>query len=205
MRWQRNERNERNEEPEQSRDTRADVGREPDARTEVEALYRRYGPALFRRCRTLLGSDAEAQDCLQDTFVGFLKGNWRGEAQPFTVLYRIATFQAIDRLRRRGRWYGKAAELEVREDEPDTTVEEQGAAWARRQDTSPTERVEFAHDLAILTKGEDDFTMTAAMMHWVEGHTLEEIAQTLGVTRKTVSARLTRFMERVKERRKEPT
>ena len=56
---------------------------------------------LFRRCLALLGSDAEAHDCLQDTFVGFLKGNWRGEAQPLTVLYRVATNQAIDRLRKR--------------------------------------------------------------------------------------------------------
>ena len=77
----------------------------PEAqKAEVEAIYRRYGPMLFRRCRSLLGSDAEAQDCLQDTFLGFLKGNWRGEAQPLTVLYRVATNQAIDRLRKRGRW-----------------------------------------------------------------------------------------------------
>lgn len=171
------------------------------AQSEVEALYRRHGPALLRRCRNLLGSDAEARDCVQDTFLGFLKGDWRGEAQPFTVLYRIATFQAIDRLRRRSRWHGRASQLEVREDEPDTTLEQQAAAWSERQTTSSTERVEWAHDLAILTQGEDEFTLTAATMHWVEGHTLEEIAQTLGVTRKTVSARLTRFMERVAQKR----
>lgn len=168
---------------------------------EVEALYRRYGPALFRRCRKLLGSDAEAQDCLQDTFLGFLKGNWRGEAQPFTVLYRVATFQAIDRLRRRGRWFGHAEHLTVRDEEADASLEQQGAAWAQHQPSTETERVECAHDLALLTKGEDEFTLTAAVMHWVEGHTLEEIAQTLGVTRKTVSARLTRFMERVASRK----
>ena len=170
------------------------------AAPDVDALYRRYGPALFRRCRSLLGSDAEAQDCVQDTFIGFLKGDWRGEAQPFTVLYRVATFQAIDRLRRRGRWYGRVTDLKVREDEADQSIEEQGAAWVQKQTMVETERVEFAHDLAVLTKGEDEFTLTAATMHWVEGHTLEEIAQTLGVTRKTVSARLSRFMERVAQR-----
>ena len=123
------------------------------------------------------------------------------EAQPLTVLYRVATNQAIDRLRKRGRWHGRASELTIREDEPDASMEEQGSAWASRQTMAETERVEWAHDLAFLTKGEDDFTMTAATMHWVEGHTLEEIAQTLGVTRKTVSARLTRFTERVAERK----
>lgn len=164
-------------------------------------MYRRYGPMLFRRCRALLGTDAEAQDCLHDTFVGFLKGQWRGEAQPLTVLYRVATNQAIDRLRRRGRWHGKANEFTVRDDESDTTLEEQASAWAARQTVADHERVEWARELAHLTQGEDSFTLTAATMHWVEGHTLEEIAQLLGVTRKTVSARLNRFTERVAERR----
>lgn len=167
---------------------------------EVEALYRRYGPMLFRRCRSLLGSDAEAHDCLQDTFLGFLKGNWRGEAQPFTVLYRVATNQAIDRLRKQGRWYGKATALVVRENEPDDTLEQQARAWMAHQSGTDMERAEWAHDIAALTGGEDEFTLTAAVMHWAEGHTLEEIAQTLGVTRKTVSARLTKFVERAARR-----
>lgn len=162
-------------------------------------MYRRYGPMLFRRCRALLGSDAEAQDCLHDTFVGFLKGNWRGEAQPLTVLYRVATNQAIDRLRKRGRWFGKATAFTVRDTESDSTIDEQAEAWSSRQNMAETERMEWAHDLAILTRDEDDFTLTAATMHWVEGYSLEEIAQTLGVTRKTVSARLHRFSERVKK------
>ncbi len=172
-------------------------------RQDVEGLYRQYGPAIFRRCRALLGSDAEAQDCLQDTFVGYLKGSWRGEAQPFTVLYRIATCQAIDRLRKRGRWFGRASELSLRDDDSDTTLEQQASNWATFRHThDENERVEWAHDLAVVTQREDDFTVAAATMHWVEGYTLEEIAQTLGVTRKTVSTRLTRFIERVAQRRK---
>jgi RNA polymerase sigma factor (sigma-70 family) len=170
---------------------------------DVEVLYRRFGPMLHRRARALLGSETEAHDCVQDTFVGYLKGNWRGEAQPFTVLYRIVTYQAFDRLRRRGRWYGRAHELRIREDEPDASLEEQALAWESRQTLAESERVEWAHDLAHLTQGEDDFSLTAATMHWVEGHTLEEIAHTLGVTRKTVSARLTRLMERVAVRQQQ--
>lgn len=167
---------------------------------DVAALYRRYGPMLFRRCRRLLASDAEAQDCVQDTFVGFLKGSWRGEAQPFTVLYRIATFQAIDRLRKRARWHGRAVELSV-SDGPDESLEHQANAWSAAQShLGPQERLELAQDLALLTKDEDELTLTAATMHWVEGHTLEEVAQTLGVTRKTVAARLTRLSERAKAR-----
>lgn len=164
-------------------------------------LYRRFGPLVYRRCRQLLGSDAEAQDCLQDTFVGYLKLAARGEAQPLTVLYRIATFQAIDRLRHRARWHGRAAAVVVREDEPDATLEQQASAWAaRRGQQTDLERSELLQDLALLSRGEDEETLVAVTMHFVEGYTLEEIAQTLRVTRKTVAARLSRMVERARAR-----
>lgn len=167
---------------------------------DVAALYRRFGPLVFRRCRRLLASDSEAQDCLQDVFIGYLKGDWRGEAQPLTVLYRIATFQAIDRLRRRARWHGHGESLTVRE-EDDATLEQQATAWRAQQDkVSEAERLELAQDVALLTEGEDESTLAAATMHWVEGYTLEEVAQTLGITRKTVAARLTKLSERARVR-----
>jgi RNA polymerase sigma factor (sigma-70 family) len=164
--------------------------------SEVEALYRRFGPALVRRCRRLLANEAEANDCVHDAFAAYLKGDWRGEAQPFTVLYRIATCQAIDRVRRSARWHGVAAKASVGEDE-DTMLETQAQLWSTAQRSiSDAQRLDWAHDISLLTAGEDETTLAAATMHWVEGHTLEEVAQTLGVTRKTVAARLTRLMER---------
>lgn len=171
------------------------------AQEDLEALYRRAGPMVYRRCVRLLGSEAEAQDCLQDTFLGYLKLTSRHEAQPLTILLRIATFQALDRVRRRSRWFGRVSRCTVREDEPDDTLETQATAWAQAQGrVTELERSELLQDLAMLTKGEDDETLTAATMHFVEGHTLEEVAQTLGITRKTVAARLNRLMERVRSR-----
>ena len=35
----------------------------------LEALYRRYGPAIFARCRKLLGDPASAEDATQETFL----------------------------------------------------------------------------------------------------------------------------------------
>lgn len=168
---------------------------------DIEALYRRFGPLVYRRCLKLVGSAAEAQDCLQDTFLGYLKLNLRGEAAPLTVLLRIATFQALDRVRRHARWFGRVAHCEVREDEADATLDSQASAWSARQGRlSDLERSELLQDLAMLTRGEDAETLAAATMHWVEGYTLEEIASTLGVTRKTAAARLNRLTARARSR-----
>jgi RNA polymerase sigma-70 factor (ECF subfamily) len=168
---------------------------------DLEALYRRFGPLVYRRCLKLVGSAAEAQDCLQDTFLGYLKLNLRGEAQPLTVLLRIATFQSLDRVRRHARWFGRVARCEVREGEADDTLEAQAAAWgAQRGLVSDLERSELLQDLALLTQGEDAETLAAATLHWVEGYTLEEVASTLGVTRKTAAARLNRLTERARAR-----
>lgn len=168
---------------------------------DLESLYRRFGPLVYRRCVKLLGNEAEAQDCLQDTFIGYLRLKSRGEAQPLTVLFRIATFQALDRVRRRARWFGRVARVAVREGEEDATLEAQANAWGRQCGVvSDLERSELLQDLAMLTRGEDEETLAAATMHWVEGYTLEEVASSLGMTRKTVAARLNRLTERAQKR-----
>jgi RNA polymerase sigma-70 factor (ECF subfamily) len=41
----------------------------------VAALYDRFGPALFRTARTLLGRDDLAEDAVQDTFVGLVRAH----------------------------------------------------------------------------------------------------------------------------------
>src|SRR5438067_1622521 len=39
----------------------------------LAALYDRFGPALFRTARTLLGDDGLAEDAVQDTFLGLVR------------------------------------------------------------------------------------------------------------------------------------
>jgi predicted DNA-binding protein (UPF0251 family) len=48
------------------------------------------------------------------------------------------------------------------------------------------ERVESARELQRLTRSESPRALTAARLHFVDGHTQEEVAQVLGVSRKTV-------------------
>jgi len=165
-----------------------------DATARFNELYRRYAPAVFRRALSLLGGDeASAKDVTQEVFLGYFQGQHRltGAAQPFTVLYQMATYQSVDRLRRNARWHGRMPELAHREDDegPTTPVTDGGSS-----------RVEATHDLALLTKGEDEQTLTCAVLYFVEGNTTQEIADTLDISRKTVGRALAAFAERANKR-----
>lgn len=64
-------------------------------------LYQRFSPAVYRRALAVLQDKEEAHDVKQDTFLDYMKNeaSLRGEASAFTVLYQMATFKAVDRLR----------------------------------------------------------------------------------------------------------
>lgn len=163
---------------------------------ELTELYRKYAPAVFRRARSLLaGDEHEANDIVQEVFLSYVKNQsrLRGEAAPFTILYQMATYQAVDRLRRAARWSGKVTSLSVDEDTD-------GPALQVPSSADGAARLEAARDLALLTEGEDEQTLTCAVLYFVEAYTTEEIAQSLGISRKTVGRALAAFSTRAQKR-----
>src|SRR6476469_3572989 len=104
---------------------------------EVAELYRKHAPALQRRCASIVGNADDARDLVQETFARYLaaSGRWTDRASPFTVLYRIATNAAIDRLRRRKTW-----------------SEDELHAEAHVGDSGPHRSVDSMHDLVWLTR-----------------------------------------------------
>lgn len=149
---------------------------------DVAELYRRHAPALHRRCASIVGNPDDARDLVQETFARYLAAKERGDA-PFAVLYRIATNAAIDRLRRR---------KTRSEDELDAEVHA-GVGGA-------SERIDNAHDLAVLTKGLSEEELTVAVLHHLDGYTQDQIAASLDLSRRTVGKILVRFEEHVKKR-----
>ena len=67
---------------------------------DVEALYRKYGPMVLRRCRHLLGDEDKALDAMQECFVRVLRSKERlnGDA-PSSLLYCMATNVCLNILR----------------------------------------------------------------------------------------------------------
>jgi RNA polymerase sigma-70 factor (ECF subfamily) len=164
---------------------------------QLAALYRDYGPSLYRRARALTGDSEEATDITQDAFLNFMKmgESLRGEASPFTLLYQIVTHRAVDRLRRRARWTGRLALHE--DEEPDAS--ERRLEWAA-VDEGGLGQVEAAQDLALLTQGEEPQVLTAAFLYFVEGHSAEQVGQVLKLPRKTVEKLLKQFVKRARAR-----
>jgi len=71
---------------------------------DVEQLYERYGPMVYRRCLKLLGSEGEAEDAMQDVFVQLMEHRTSLRIDyPSTLLYRMATNVCLNRIRRRVR------------------------------------------------------------------------------------------------------
>jgi RNA polymerase sigma-70 factor (ECF subfamily) len=68
------------------------------------AVVREYGPVVWRTACRLLGNDADAADCFQNTFLAAVE---LAAAEPVrdwpAALKRIATTRALDQLRRRHR------------------------------------------------------------------------------------------------------
>ena len=164
---------------------------------ELADLYTRFGPAVHRRAYSILKDEQEALDVTQEVFLAYMRAraSLRGEAAPFTVLYSIATNQALDRVRRKARWSGVLSSLKAPDEDEDDAIaeipdsEERGAA-----------RVDAARDLSLLTQGEKSEAVTAAFLYFVEGYTTEEIGQTLDLSRKTVGKLLARFADRARKR-----
>ena len=149
---------------------------------DVEDLYRRYGPMVLRRCHRLLGRMDEAEDALQDVFVAALDraGELHGRF-PSSLLWRMATNTCLNRLRSRKR---------RAEDHDDELLLSIAAAEDRA--------VEHRSLLDNLFGRSRESTRVMAVLHWVDGMTLEQVAQETGLSVSGVRKRLRTLQESVR-------
>ncbi len=79
-----------------------------------DALVAAHSAAIFAYLWRLLRDHADAEDCLQDTFLRAYRayGRLNGHTNPRAWLYRIATNVARTRLKQRGREAGRTAALD---------------------------------------------------------------------------------------------
>jgi RNA polymerase sigma-70 factor (ECF subfamily) len=138
------------------------------SRQELETLYRQYAPVLFRRARRLVGRDAEAWDVVQQVFERLMTSSetFRREASPMTWLWRITTNVALNHLR------GRA----LREPDGKEMPEEH----------SNDDGLEARNLIAVWMKQLDEREATVATLLYVDGLTQEEVADVLGLSRKTI-------------------
>lgn len=143
---------------------------------DVEALSRRYGPMVLRRCRRLLRDEDEALDACQDVFVRVLEHRSRLDARyPSSLLYRMATNVCLNRLRDNRRnpvTRDDAVLYEIARAEPAGGLSEARLLLARLFGRHP------------------ESSRTIAVLHFVDGLTLEEVAGETGLSVSGVRKRL---------------
>jgi RNA polymerase sigma-70 factor, ECF subfamily len=152
-------------------------------RERAAALYRQYGPAVYRRCLRLLKDREAAQDATQEVFVKLVRDIAKVD-DPAIVLpwiYRVATNYCLNALRNRSR-RGEDS-LDGFEIAGNTSVD------------SFTNR----HLAGAILARFDEGTQAVAVGVLVDGMGHEELAGALGISRKTVERRLARFLEAAKK------
>ena len=152
-------------------------------RAEVEQLYRQYGSLVLRRARSILRNEDEAMDVMQEVFVRVIRNidAFRGDASPTTWLYRITTNLCLNRIRDRKRQRQKL------EAEGPPATDSSGGGHGARIDIYRV--LEFMPAKAA----------EPALFHYVDGMSHREIAELLGIPRRTVSNRIKVFDKLARE------
>lgn len=147
---------------------------------DVEELYRRFGPMVLRRCRRLLRDEERAVDAMHDTFVKVLR---QGSVDHVgsSWLYTVATNTCLNQIRTQRR------------------RPEDGDALLDRIAVAPDERWQLRLVVDRIFEREQPSTRTMAVMHLVDGMTLQETADAVGLSVSGVRKRLRTLKAHVAE------
>ncbi len=153
---------------------------------DVEDAYRRFGPMVVRRCRALLADDEQAVDAMHDVFVRLIREHERLDDRGMSsLLYRIATNVSLNKLRTRRR-------------KPEVADDDMLAALAHAGDLE-----DATHGRSLVAKlfgRVSESTTTMAVMHWVDGMSLDEVAAETGMSVSGVRKRLRLLRDRLRGR-----
>ena len=143
---------------------------------DIEDYYRRHGPMVLRRCRSLLRDEPQAVDAMHDVFVQLLTHRDRlQDSAAASLLWTIATNLCLNKIRSRRR----------RPEDPRSELLAQIAAADDAEARGAARSL-----LGRLFAGVPASTGTIAVLHLLDGMTLEEVAETVGMAVSGVRKRL---------------
>ena len=156
-----------------------------------EAIMRRHNRLLFRTARSILKSDSETEDALQEAYLHAWRalGNFRADARLSTWLVRIVINESLGRLRRRS---AQVIPLDTFMDLP----EKQTQPWLEDNPDRQPEQLAMRAEIRRLMEARIDMLpdafRTVFMLRAVEELSVDEVAEVLGIPEATVRTRFFR-------------
>lgn len=157
----------------------------------IRAIIQKHNQRLYRVARSILGEDSEADDVLQDAYLlAFSKlSEFRGHSRLSTWLTRIVVNEALQRLRRRKPFSSS----------PFDEARSHGAQvipFPGAQQSDNPERTVAQQEICQLVERAIDALKqefrTVLVARVLEGMSIEETAESLGIKPETVKTRLHR-------------
>lgn len=132
-------------------------------------LYKKYGPMVLRRCRFLLHDEDMALDAMQDVFVKIIENNCKIKDACSSLFYVTATRVCLNIIRankiRTGPDFDEISEL-----------------MADEFSEIEVEKIEARDVLDNIFSKRDEKDSMIATLHFIDGLTLEETAEQVGMS-----------------------
>lgn len=142
-----------------------------------EELYEKFGPMVLRRCRYILKDEEKALDAMQDVFVRILERRGTISAVCSSLFYTVATTVCLNRIRSDKVRHAPQIDHLLNE-----IADGRGAGHEEKTDAAMFLDCIFAN-------GRED-TRQMAVLHYVDGLTLEETAAQMAMSVSGVRKRL---------------
>lgn len=152
-------------------------------------LIRRHSGLVYGTCLRITGNHQDAEELTQDCFLDLARHAVQIKTSIAGWLHQSATHRALNRLRGERRRKNREIEACNEKESADAGLLSEDASW---------NDIEPLVDVALSEIPEH--LRTPIVMHYLEGATQSDIANTLGVHQTTVSRRLSEGLEFLRER-----
>lgn len=168
-------------------------------RVEFARLLDVYSGPIYRLAIRILGNSQDAEDVLQDTFIKAFRaiGDFEGKSTLSTWLFRIATNEALMLVRKRKPDLMKLVEID-QDDENEQSAPMQLTDWCCLPE-SELASVEARKYLDEAVNRLSPALRFVFLLRDVEGLSIRETAEMLGITEVNVKTRLLRARMRLRE------
>jgi RNA polymerase sigma-70 factor (ECF subfamily) len=153
----------------------------------IEEFYLRYGPMVLRRCRQLLRDEERARDAAQEVFAKLLINKKQLKNQyASSLLFKISTNTCLNM---------------IRDHRSHHLIDCEDALESIASYDESEKKIVMQDLLKKIFRKENPSTREIAVMHFVDGMTLQEVAGEIGLSVSGVRRRIREFRSRVKTKR----